>query len=128
MVEQRPQNTDILIQTPAALIREICRSIADAQRELDSLAINAQDNLEKEHPELHEIGYQVSWYSIPEVNVELKVAMHFDYKEEKTPEVLLGAYNAKYKQISNFMEEGSSTLKLRLVSIPPPVRINETQR
>jgi hypothetical protein len=127
MVEQRPRFTDILIQTPAALIREICRSVADAQRELDSLALSAQDNLHKEHPELHEIGYQVPWYNIPEVNIELKVAMHFDYKDE-IPEVLVGAYNAKYKQTSNLMEEGSSTLKFRLVSMPPPIRIDETQR
>jgi len=137
MADQLPRNPlEIFVQTPAALIRDICRSVAEAQRELDKSALLAQTELENNYPGLHKIGYQVTWYHIPEVTVELKMAMHFNYHKEnendknspETFDVLLGAYNGKYKQSYDFEEEGSSTLKFRLVPIPSPIGSNETPR
>jgi hypothetical protein len=113
---------DILISTPAKFIRELGASVADAQLKLDAAAMTGQANLTNSNKELAENGYQVTWYQIPEATVELKMAAHFESKDGKSPPRLYFApFNARYKNAVNFTADGASTVKIRIVPVPPVV-------
>jgi hypothetical protein len=88
---------------------------------LDQASLNAQEKLKSDHPDLAKIGYQVSWYQMPEVSVEMKMAVHYERKsqEDKSARVFLAPYNAKYKNAFTYAVDGASTLKLRIVPVPP---------
>ena len=112
----------VLVSPLARLVRELAAGVAQAQRELDQAAIDTQKNLARDHPELEQIGYQVTWYHMPEVEVEMKVAVHYE-SEEQAPSrgarVLLAPFNAKYSRSYNYVAEGASKLRFRIVPIPP---------
>lgn len=111
---------EVLISPLSSMVREISASVADAQRALDAAALASQTRLATEHPELQALGYQVTWYQIPEAQVEMRMAIHFEKKNAQTPARLYVApFNNKYRNTLNFTAEGSSTLKLRIVPVPP---------
>ena len=114
--------SEILISPAAKLVREISQSVAEAQRDLDSAALESQAKLASTHPDLANAGYLVPWYQIPEVQVELKMAVHYERKTSGSPvRVWLTPYNAKYGSTQNFSAEGTSTLKLKIMPVPPIV-------
>ena len=114
--------SEVLITPAARMVRDIGASVADAQRQMDQAALQAQADLQTKFPELDKAGYQVTWYQIPEVQVELKMALHFEKKStDAPPRVYLAPFNAKYRSTLNFTADGSSTLKLRIVPVPPAV-------
>ena len=111
---------EVLISPLATMVRELGASVADAQRALDAAAIEQQAKLATEHPELQALGYQVTWYQIPEASVEMKMALHFEKKQPTGPaRMYLAPFNSKYRNVLSFSADGSSTLKLRLVPVPP---------
>ena len=111
---------EVLISPLATMVREIGASVADAQRALDAAAIDNQARLAAEHPELQALGYQVTWYQIPEASVEMKMALHFEKTQPAGPaRMYLAPFNTKYRNVLGFAAEGSSTLKLRIVPVPP---------
>ena len=114
---------EVLISPLSSMVREISASVAAAQRALDAAALASQTQLATEHPELQALGYQVTWYQIPEAQVEMRMAIHFEKKNALTPARLYVApFNNKYRNTLNFTAEGSSTLKLRIVPVPPQGR------
>jgi hypothetical protein len=114
---------EVLISPLATMVREISKGVADAQRALDAAALATQAQLAEEHPELEALGYQVSWYQIPEAQVEMRMALHFEQKDAKTPaRMYVAPFNTKYRNTFSFSADGSSTLKLKIVPVPPPSR------
>lgn len=114
---------EVLISPLSSMVREISASVAAAQRALDAAALDSQTQLATEHPELQALGYQVTWYQIPEAQVEMRMAIHFEKKDAQSPARLYVApFNNKYRNTLNFAAEGSSTLKLRIVPVPPQGR------
>jgi hypothetical protein len=114
---------EVLISPLASMVREISAGVAAAQRELDAAALASQTALETEHPELQALGYQVTWYQIPEAQVEMRMALHFEKKDAGAPaRMYVAPFNTKYRNIFNFSADGSSTLKLRIVPVPPQGR------
>ncbi|GEM_PF-1731470 len=111
----------VLLSSPAYMIREMCSAIADSQRALDAAALETQKTLREKYPELAEIGYQVTWYQIPEVTMEIKVAVHFEETSDNETKFFVSPFNARYQSQFKFAGDGSSNIKLRLVPIPPPV-------
>lgn len=112
---------EVLVAPLATMVREISASVAAAQRELDAAALDAQAQLAKDHPELQALGYQVSWYQIPEATVEMRMALHFEKKQpQATARMYVTPFNTKYRSTFGFTADGSSTLKLRIVPVPPP--------
>lgn len=112
--------TEVLISPLGAMVREIGASVAAAQRELDAAAIASQARLAADHPELQALGYQVTWYQIPEAIVEMKMAVHVEQAQGAAPARLyLAPFNTKYRNVLNFSAEGSSTLRLKIVPVPP---------
>ena len=87
---------------------------------LDDDFSQAKD-LAKDHPELQALGYQVSWYQIPEATVEMRMALHFEKKQpQAAARMYVTPFNTKYRSTFGFTADGSSTLKLRIVPVPPP--------
>jgi hypothetical protein len=114
---------EVLISPLATMVREISAGVAAAQRELDAAAIATQTQLATDHPELEALGYQVTWYQIPEAQVEMRMAMHFEKKTPQSPpRMYLAPFNSKYRNTFSFSADGSSTLKLRIVPVPPQGR------
>lgn len=112
---------EVLVAPLSSMVREISTSVAAAQRELDAAALAAQARLANDHPELQALGYQVTWYQIPEATVEMRMALHFEKKEpQAAPRLYAAPFNTKYRSTFGFSAEGSSTLKLRIVPVPPP--------
>jgi hypothetical protein len=115
--------SEILVAPLAQMIQKIGQGVADAQRALDSSAMETQDSLAKNHPQLAKIGYQVTWYQMPEVVVELKMSLHYEKTgEENTSRtgLFLSPFNAKSKNTFSQSTDGTSTMKLRIVPVPPP--------
>lgn len=111
---------EVLISPLATMVREIGASVAEAQRALDAAAIEHQAKLATDHPELQALGYQVTWYQIPEASVEMRMALHFEKPQPAGPaRMFIAPYNTKYRNTLNFSADGSSTLKLRIVPVPP---------
>lgn len=111
---------EVLISPLATLVREMGAAVSDAQRALDAAALAQQAQLATEHPELQALGYQVTWYQIPEATVEMKMALHMEKTESSGPaRLFLAPFNTKYRNVLNFSADGSSTLKLRIVPVPP---------
>lgn len=114
---------EILISPLASMVRELSASVAAAQRELDAAALQSQTQLATEHPDLQALGYQVTWYQIPEAQVEMRMTVHFEQKTANAPPRLYVApFNTKYRNTQGFTADGSSTLKLRIVPVPPQGR------
>ena len=111
---------EVLIAPLANMVREISAGVGAAQRELDAAALSTQQQLKTEHPELNALGYQVTWYQIPEATVEMRMALHFEKKNATTPtRMYVAPFNTKYRNTFSFEADGSSTLKLRIVPVPP---------
>ncbi|MBE0516489.1 MAG: hypothetical protein IBX41_03725 [Methanophagales archaeon] len=118
---------EILIAPLEAIVRKIAVSVAEAQRRLDEAALETQKSLKDKYPELAKVGYIPTWYHMPEINVELKMVMHYEERKEVTEKekyrALWAPFNAKYKTHFTFEAEGTSNLKLKVVSTPPPIAI-----
>jgi len=118
---------EILIAPLEAIVRKVAASIAEAQRRLDEVALETHVKLKEIHPELADVGYVPTWYHMPEVNVELKMVMHYEEKgegrEREKPRLLWAPFNAKYKSTLAFEAEGTSNIKLKIVSMPPPAAL-----
>ena len=111
---------EVLISPLSSMVREISAGVAAAQRELDAASIASQAQLATEHPELQALGYQVTWYQIPEAAVEMRMALHFEKKDAASaPRMYVAPFNTKYRNTFSFSADGSSTLKLRIVPVPP---------
>src|SRR5262252_11193418 len=96
--------SEILIAPIARMIREIGQSIGDAQKQLDKASMDSQAHLATDFPDLAQAGYEVTWYQMPEVTMEMKVAVHFETPPtpSRPPRLFLAPINAKYKNTQNF--------------------------
>ena len=107
---------EILVTPVATLIRELCQSVADAQVRLDAAALASQAALPAE---LRDLGYEPTWYQIPEATIELKMAVHYERGQPSGPvRVWATPFNAKYRNALSYTADGSSTLTLRIVPVP----------
>jgi hypothetical protein len=120
----------ILVAPVDDIIQQMAQSVANAQLALDRATLEAQKALQQrpEFQELRALGYQPSWYTIPEATFELKLAF---YIEDTTGETggeekggiirrIFGTtHNATYQNSQSFQAEGASTLRVRIVPVPP---------
>ena len=119
--EQQIDFSEILVVPLTQMIQNIGQGVAEAQRALDTSAMESQNTLQNNYPALAQIGYQVTWYQMPEVTVELKVAVHYEKTGEENNKkvgLFLSPFNAKYKNAFTYDAAGTSTLKLRIVAFP----------
>lgn len=114
------------------LISNVGRSLAEAQQALDAQAI---ENFRRIYTEdggqlaaLRELGYRPTWYHIPELTAEIKVALSISSRREsssdgytqRTPRVYAVPTDATYTNRFDFNLEASSKIAFRIVPVPAP--------
>lgn len=120
----------ILVTPVGDIIQQMAQSVANAQLALDQATLAAQKALQEqpEYQGLRALGYQPSWYTIPEATFELKLAFYIEDTsgeaggEEKGGlfrRIFGTTHNATYQNTQSFQAEGASTLKVRIVPVPP---------
>ncbi len=117
----------------STIISNLGIGIAEAQRNLDLAAIDIQNEI-LENEELAAMGLTANWYSIPEVDFELKMEYNFTKKESYTANyddnskkninknkfrMRIMPSNATYNNYFNTVQKQKSTLKLKFVPVPP---------
>lgn len=112
------------------VITELGRGIAQAQHQLDCKSLEIQKQIMNE-PMLAAMGLNATWYVIPEVDFELK--MEYVVTEEKTEEgtirrkgIKIFPHNATYDNYFNSTRTEESTLRLKFVPVPAPVKALES--
>lgn len=130
-------------------IASVGRGVAEAQRELDLAALETIDQIYrgegKTAESLREIGYQPTWYQIPETTAELKLSMTIEGEHSKQPQppapanrrsmpaVSAAAFyrkpritaratpvDAGYSNRFDYAVEASSKISFKIVPIPAP--------
>lgn len=124
---------EVLVSPLSTILAEMGKSIARTQRALDRNSIDTQIELSSDEV-LKEYNLEATWYHIPEVDIELKMALSMAYEEEKDSKGRIRGYkrilnaaplNASYKSLNSYDVEGSSVLKAKIVSVPPSYRVTE---
>jgi len=108
--------SEVLLVAPAQMIRQMGMAVAEAQQAMDRASMQSQESMPED---MKKLGYQPSWYHMSEIDVELKLAVHYEERGNKAG-ILISPFNAKYKNLFTYQAEGTSTLKLKIVPVPPP--------
>ena len=124
-----------LITPLGELLRSVGTSIVETQREMDDAAIATQKRIDKEVEEgtlLYRL--EAPFYHFSQVDLELKMALSI--KWEKTTEsggnpvgykaiALAASLNATYQSTFAYDASGTSQIKARIMSVPPPGQVEE---
>lgn len=123
--------SEVLVNPLSQIIKEVGISISETQQAMDRNSIDTQLAIENDEL-LSQYDIQATWHHIPEVELELKMALTMKYREEKDSKGLLRGYrpvlyaaplNASYKNLHEYDVNGASTIKARFVSVPPSSQI-----
>ncbi|MBE0521698.1 MAG: hypothetical protein IBX39_05460 [Candidatus Methanoperedenaceae archaeon] len=123
--------SEVLVNPLSQIIKEVGISISETQQAMDRNSIDTQLAIENDEL-LSQYDIQATWHHIPEVELELKMALTMKYREEKDSKGLLRGYrpvlyaaplNASYKNLHEYDVDGASTIKARFVSVPPSSQI-----
>jgi hypothetical protein len=102
------------------VIASIGRSVAGAQQTIDERVLAhfgaVYDQTVAAFEPLRAIGYQPTWYQIAEATAEMKLAI-----TATTARDLRGtAVDARYRSRFGYSHTSASSLKVRIVPVPPP--------
>ncbi len=123
--------SEVLVNPLSRIITEVGKSISETQQAMDRNSIDTQLAIDNDEI-LSQYDIQATWHHIPEVELELKMALTMKYKEEKDSKGVVRGYrsklhaaplNASYKNYHEYDVEGASTVKAKFVSIPPSSQI-----
>lgn len=120
----------IIVSPLSDFIESIGDGVAQAQRALDDTSLDTWKRVQTDPAlqELRDIGYQPTWYAIPEVRAEIKLAFHFEAEQTGRPGRLLALpINPTTQTRTSVKSEGTSQLVVRIVPIPPPVGVSGEQ-
>lgn len=129
MPQNSPDPTEILISPVADMIAETGRAVAEAQTRLGQANLELFKSLPEE---LRAIGLMPSWFEMNHVEIELKLAVHYEQSGKtsggKTRSRLFAApHNAKYQNAFQYSANGSSTLKISFAPSPPPLPLQQPE-
>ena len=134
------QTMEALSAPMGDLIASVGRSIAEAQRALDLQSIENFLLIYREGgevlQELREIGYQPTWYQIPEANAELVIALTVTGEgsdalvatggvRSRRMRIYGAPMNGGYTGRYNYEISATSKINFRVVPIPPPAPAEE---
>lgn len=120
------QITDALSAPIGELIAAVGNGVAEAQQAMDEATIAKMRALA--HAEdsdtlhlLRQMGWQPTWYQIPEVEAQLNVALSVSGSETQAGKIRLLAapVDASYQSRFNYQLQVASTVKFRIVPVPP---------
>lgn len=122
--------SEVLIDPLSKIITEVGMSISKTQMAMDRNSIDTQITIENDKI-LSQYDIQATWHHIPEVELELKMALEIKYKEEKDSNGKVRGYlpilraaplNASYINTHEYDVNGASVIKAKFVSIPPSIQ------
>lgn len=137
MTPDRPEQLIDALSAPLGdLIAEVGRSVAEAQMAMDAATIeNVRALITASGPDdpnrlLQQIGYQPTWYQIPEVTAEITIALTLSGSGQTSGSasakpgptrmrMLAAPVDASYASRYNFELKAASSLKFRIVPVPP---------
>lgn len=137
MTPDRPEQLIDALSAPLGdLIAEVGRSVAEAQMAMDAATIeNVRALVTASGPDdpnrlLQQIGYQPTWYQIPEVTAEITIALTLSGAGQTSGSasakagptrmrMLAAPVDASYASRYNFELKAASSLKFRIVPVPP---------
>ena len=130
MAEMQNIIEDVLVDPLEEVLFQVGRGIAQSQMELDKNSLATQVLIDN-NKDLRETGIKAPWYHFPEVNIELKMALSVHGLAEKKEgkiqvvkfKIFSAPMNATYKNTFDFDFSGNSSIKAKLVSIPPPIEM-----
>jgi hypothetical protein len=127
-----------LAATLEDLIIAVGRGIGDAQTELDRSSVALQKAIDAD-PELSTHGLQATWYQMPRVDLDIRVAVSFQKPRSPAtapagrpqftraaPAVLVYPVNVRFQSQFAFDPSAASTLRVSIVPVPP--RVSEAQQ
>jgi len=125
------------------VIAALGRGIAEAQMALDRGSVQAQEEIDAD-PVLAGLGMQATWYQLPRVELELKLAMTITEEREgaapragappapgaraleatkgffRPVKLIAQPVSASYQNRFDYNVNAASTIKLSVVPVPPP--------
>jgi hypothetical protein len=128
------QLTDSLSAPLGDLIAAVGRGVAEAQRAIDEATIEGTRALyssdDQMLAELRRVGYQPTWYQIPEVEAELTISLSVSGQSAETGlgqaspaagrvRLYAAPVDATYRNRFDFDLKAASRLKFRIVPVPP---------
>ena len=124
---------DVLVEPLEDILLHVSRGIAQSQLELDKNSLATQILIDN-NKDLSEYGIKATWYHFPEVNLELKMALSLHGISETVNgsvkamklKIFSAPINAAYKNTFDYDTTGTSTIKAKIVSIPPPIEVKGT--
>ncbi|NPE29995.1 hypothetical protein HNV12_18995 [Methanococcoides sp. SA1] len=123
----------MLISPLSRILSEVGRSVADTQKALDRNSIETQMTIDSDEG-MGGYDIEATWYHIPEVDIELKLSLSMEYEEERDSNKRIRGYkpvlhaaplNASYGSLYGYDVKGSSTLKAKIVVVPPATASNK---
>jgi hypothetical protein len=122
---------DVLAVPLGELISAIGRSVAGAQQTMDERFIEhfsaIYDQSVAAFEPLRAIGYQPTWYQIPEATAEIALAITVGEARVATAasapyrrDLRAAPVDAGYQSRFNYRLTAASWLKFRIVPVPPP--------
>ncbi|WP_114376089.1 hypothetical protein [Elioraea thermophila] len=121
---------DVLVRPLGEVLAKVADGVAQAQRTMDLAAIATQTLIDND-PVLSGYGLQATWYHMPEVTLELRLSLSLQRSAktdsggrivERSLSLLAAPHNARVQNTLGLEVQGTSTLKARIVSVPPPPR------
>lgn len=99
------------------VIVNLTQSVVSAQKTLDTYSLSREiEYKEKKYDK--RFGLSATWYTIPEVTLDLKLAFHFNDAGQIETEMV----DAEYMSKSNFDVKATSSLQTRIVPIPNEIK------
>jgi hypothetical protein len=94
------------------ILLNTARSVLEAQRVLDAFSLEQEVRIRQEG--LDKLGLAASWYSIPELTFDLKLAFELGTRGELKTQMVDAEYQSRY----GFNLKASSLLSTRIVATP----------
>lgn len=95
------------------ILLNVAESLVKAQQTMDQASLATEIRIREE--ELDKFGLKASWYTIPELDFDLRLAFELDQRGELKTQMVDAEYQSKY----GFNVQASSLLQTKIKAVPP---------
>lgn len=112
MDDPAPTQSQVVSLPVEEILLNTAHSVLEAQRALDAFSLEQEVRIRREG--LDKLGLAASWYSIPELTFDLRLAFELGSRGELKTQMVDAEYQSRY----GFNLKASSLLKTRIVATP----------
>lgn len=95
------------------ILLNVAESLVTAQQTMDQASLATELRIREQ--ELDKFGLKASWYTIPELDFDLRLAFELDHRGELKTQMVDAEYQSKY----GFNVQASSLLQTKIKAVPP---------